>query len=337
MPRIRQQHKPYNYAATIAFACFVLLCGCEQTTTETTKPVAAKSIKTESERGPVKFTVELTPEKPRLSDEPKLKITIRAEKGVRIEKPPFGQALGDFLIRDFYEPASSIEEKFETTQQIYTLEPTRAGRLVIAPITVHFEDNRTDGDKQQHTIESEAITVEVVTMHGDDVPTLANLRPATGPLELPPKDNYWPIAICALVLVICATIIWKSRQRVIASAPELSPQELAVAELDEIIGSRLADSDVKEFYVELTGVVRRYIERTTGVHAPEQTTEEFLREIVDNTVFANEEQRRLQNFLESADLVKFAAFKPEGSDIDQSVQRAKQFIQWKRGASEVAV
>ena len=33
------------------------------------------------------------------------------------------------------------------------------------------------------------------------------------------------------------------------------------------------------YYMELTAVVRRYIERTTGVRAPEQTTEEFLHEV----------------------------------------------------------
>jgi hypothetical protein len=97
--------------------------------------------------------------------------------------------------------------------------------------------------------------------------------------------------------------------------------------MEQIIERRLAETDIKVFYVELTGVVRRYIERSTGVHAPEQTTEEFLREIVQNAVFSSAEQQRLRDFLKSADLVKFAAFQPVASDIEASFNRAKEFIQ----------
>ena len=76
--------------------------------------------------------------------------------------------------------------------------------------------------------------------------------------------------------------------------------------------------------------MRRYIERSTGVSAPEQTTEEFLREIVQDAVFADQDQQRLQQFLESADLVKFAALEPAASDIEASFERAKEFIRLQR-------
>ena len=42
-----------------------------------------------------------------------------------------------------------------------------------------------------------------------------------------------------------------------------------------IKGERLAATP--EELMELTGLVRRYIERTTGIHAPEQTTRHFTR------------------------------------------------------------
>jgi hypothetical protein len=62
------------------------------------------------------------------------------------------------------------------------------------------------------------------------------------------------------------------------------------------------------------------------VHAPEQTTEEFLREVGEGDVFPAEERERLQSFLESADLVKFAAHLPETDDVKQTFRRAKIFI-----------
>lgn len=115
-------------------------------------------------------------------------------------------------------------------------------------------------------------------------------------------------------------------------------------ELAWLAHDRLAQRDVKRFYVELTGIVRRYIEQTTGVRAPEQTTEEFLREIgrSKRVISQGEESPRegvsrdwlvaptlvsaLKDFLESADLVKFAAHQPQEKDIAGSFERAERFV-----------
>lgn len=314
--------------------------GCDATNNDAPSDGAASDetsdvVRCEVERGPVKFTVEVSPEKPRLSDEPQLTLTIRVKRGVRIDKPPFGEALGDFLIRDFHEPVPEVDGETEVIRQVYTLEPTRAGKLTVAPIAFQFHDERPNGDGNEHTIESEALTVEVSTVLGDNAPSLADLRPAAGPVELPVTSGLewlWVTGI-VVVLAIAGVIIWRVRRRQVVAEPQLSPQELAWLELEQIIERNLAESDIKEFYVELTGVVRRYIERSTGVHAPEQTTEEFLRQIVDDAVFTNEDQQRLRDFLESADLVKFASFEPAATDIESSFDRAKEFIQLKSGTA----
>jgi hypothetical protein len=309
-------------------------CGNEDVSVEQSEEVS-NAVRSEVERGPVKFTVEFTPEKARLSDEPQLTLTIRAQQGVRVEKPPFGAALGDFQIRDFHEPPPDLDADTEIIRQVYTLEPTRAGKLTVAPIAVRFHDERKDGDGKEHTIESEALTVEISTVLGDEAPSLADLRPAAGPVELPVDNSsawFWSVGIVA-ALVLAAAIAWKVLKRGVVAEPQLSPQELAWLELEQIIERKLAESDVKEFYVELTGVVRRYIERSTGVHAAEQTTEEFLREILADAIFAEVDQQRLRDFLESADLVKFAAFEPAAADIEASFDRAKEFIQLQRGTT----
>ena len=72
---------------------------------------------------------------------------------------------------------------------------------------------------------------------------------------------------------------------------------------------------VKEFYLRLTGIVRQYVEDTTGIRAPEQTTEEFLRDMRSSSVFPADRSARLAEFLEAADLVKYAGQEPRrGSD-----------------------
>jgi len=300
-----------------------------ETPAETSREEDDKPARSEVERGPVRVTVEVEPAKARLSDEPTLTLTIDYERGVTVRKPPFGESLGDFVIRDFREPLPQIAGEREIIRQIYTLEPTRTGELPILPISVTFTDTRPDGDGREHTIETEGLTVEVASVVGSELPSLEELRPAAAPVELPEPGSFrlWWLIAGALVVFAGALAWWRWRRRHRAvEAKPLSPRELAYLELEKLLEAGLAEKDVKQYYVELTAVVRRYIERTTGVHAPEQTTEEFLHEISRQATFPSEESIRLQQFLESADLVKFAAHQPRRQDIEASFHRAKVFI-----------
>jgi hypothetical protein len=51
-----------------------------------------------------------------------------------------------------------------------------------------------------------------------------------------------------------------------------------------------------------------------------------LQEIQAGTVFSGSERERLSLFLESADLVKFAAHRPTASDVETTFGRAKIFL-----------
>jgi hypothetical protein len=326
--RVRVRARDLVALETIAF--LIIASGCGQNS-ENAQPSSQQKNPafSEVERGPVKVTAEVQPANARLSDEPVLTLTIEYEQGVEIDKPPFGASMGSFLVRDFHEPLAKTRNGREIIQQVYTLEPMQTGKLLIDPISVTFTDLRSNGDEKTHTIQTEALAVEISSMVGDSVPSLANLRPSAGPVELPTYGSVlgWSIVIICIALAI---IGWLTRRhfkrKQVAAAVVLSPEELAQMELEILARSGLAETDVVQFYVELTAVVRRYIERTTGIRAPEQTTEEFLREISQANTFNRDTNERLRNFLESADLVKFAAFRPRREDVDESFSRAKLFI-----------
>jgi len=307
------------------------ICGCGRGTRTTTESgdqpsVAARS---EVERGPVRLSVSVEPSPARLSDEPKLTIQIDYAQGVTVRKPEFGSALGDFTLRDFREPLPRVEGDRQILQQIYTLEPTRTGKIAVDPITVHFTDNRPDGNGKENNLQSEPIVVEVAAVVAADAPSLDQLRGPAEPLPLPQPSaigSWWVAAIGIAAIVAAIALWWRRRRKVEPTAPSLTPTELAYLELQRLLEDRQAQEDVRVFYVELTAIVRRYIERTTGIHAPEQTTQEFLREISRRPDFPGDEAGRLKSFLESADLVKFAAHRPRKEDIEESFRRAKLFV-----------
>ena len=312
--------------AFAALSSLVLACSpSDEGASETPEEKA----RTRQELGPVALTVEIEPANPRLSDEPELTITIEAEAGVVIHKPPFGEAIGGFLIRDFRELLPTSEDGRQVIRLIYELEAMTTGEHTIAPIPVRFEDKRPDGDQNEHVIESEALIVEVLSMLEGEAPSLADLRGPEGlrELESEPVSLLWFVVPGAAILLGTAfLILWVRRRSQATPEKKLSPKELAWLELQTLIGKDLVGhDDLAGFYVELTGIVRRYVERTTGIRAPEQTTEEFLREMRRAGVFSGEEQEQLGAFLESADLVKFAAAHPGSGEIETSFEKAKAF------------
>jgi hypothetical protein len=107
----------------------------------------------------------------------------------------------------------------------------------------------------------------------------------------------------------------------------LTPRQRALAELEKLLAANLIEKNlIKDFYVELTMVVRRYIERQHHVRAPEQTTEEFLQSVSEDRRFSKETVSRLKAFLQAADLVKFAAYTPGGADVDHAVSTARDYV-----------
>ncbi len=288
---------------------------------------AARTI--EIEKGSVRLSVALTPAEPRLSDQPELTVTVTHDQGVQIEKPLFGAAIGDFAIVNMEEKAQALEDGREQLQQTFTLQAPKKGTLEIDPITVYFSEDVNTTEEDVQKIQTEMMQVPVGSVVPSNSPPLASLRQAAPPVELPGSYLLAGLIITIIVTVVAGGIMFALwRRRYIAElVPPLTPEAWAQQALDRLLASGLASMNVKRFYVELTGIVRNYIERSFGVRAPEQTTEEFLHEISGNQVFSADESLRLKEFLESADLVKFAGYRPRHDAVQGSVQRARAFIQ----------
>lgn len=108
----------------------------------------------------------------------------------------------------------------------------------------------------------------------------------------------------------------------------LSPSERAMVELKRLLARNLPSRGLyKDFYVELTLVVRRYIERSHSLRAPEQTTEEFLAAASKDPAFSPETLAALRTFLQSADLVKFAGQEATPAMADSATASAKNYIE----------
>ena len=139
----------------------------------------------------------------------------------------------------------------------------------------------------------------------------------SGDIEIDPSRDLPPfswklVGICAAAVAVALAVLAVAylifrKIRTAVRVYRMSPVERAFYELDKLVQRDLPGQGLyKDFYVELTMVVRRYIRRQYGVRAPNLTTEEFLRAAVADPSFPQTSVTELKAFLESADLVKFA-------------------------------
>ena len=162
-------------------------------------------------------------------------------------------------------------------------------------------------------------------------------EPVTGGMETDPKKDLpplsWRLVLGAGCLVLGAVVvgflIWFAIRYIARRVKEhrMSPIERAWVELDRLLKKGLPGRGrYKDFYVELTMVVRRYVQRKYGIKAPHLTTEEFFAELAKSNNQTIEQSNNLRRFLESADLVKFAGVEATPEMADEATDSAKGYL-----------
>ncbi len=295
---------------------------------------SADAIVRESERGPVRVELRVSPAAPVIGDVVELRIEARAEPEVEVLMPEFGEALGRFEIVDFA-PSDTLDATGRTlARQVYRLQPRRSGRLSIPPLRVEFVDRRAghpaapEGE-DAYEILTERILLEVSPILAADAPLelapphpdLARRRTGAGPA--------WAWLLGAIALAaIAAPFVYRAAVAAAARKRKRSAYEVARAELDALLaGGRPSAGTMDPFYVKLSLIVRSYLEDRFGLRSPELTTQEFLSEMGRSPDLARSHQRLLRDFLEQADLVKFAGHRPGAEGVAESIAAAERFLE----------
>jgi hypothetical protein len=155
----------------------------------------------------------------------------------------------------------------------------------------------------------------------------------TGGMEADPEKDLPPLswrlvgwcaaALAAVLAAVAAVAVLVRYVALRVREHRMSPIERAWVELDRLLKKGLPGRGrYKDFYVELTMVVRRYVQRKYGIEAPHLTTEEFFDEIGARGM----KGEGLRKFLESADLVKFAGVQATPEMADEATDSARVYL-----------
>lgn len=165
---------------------------------------------------------------------------------------------------------------------------------------------------------SNANAASVAPSGGEDIRDIKQPLPLGGGL-------WWLWALIAVAAVAALAFWLKKRKKVAVVAPELliPPHRRAK---ERLRGATELISDPYRFCSLVSDVTRTYLEERFNLHAPDRTTDEFLAELRESAVLAEEHKALLEDFLTRCDLVKFARGEPTEPELRALLDAALRLI-----------
>ncbi|MDX2088586.1 MAG: hypothetical protein SFX73_12095 [Kofleriaceae bacterium] len=290
-----------------------------------------------TENGPVKATIKVWPAKPTLGDAIYARLEIEAPAGVSIDAPfqeAGDQRLGRFRVVGFVRDTQRKADGGQVHVQTYSLEAPSSGRQRVPPLRLEMTDARTasgtTADKAKAELLTDEVPIEILPVPAEKAS--AELRPAAGELD-PDVDKTSVLVIVGLVagaLAVGGAVFFSmrsmgTRRRVLQ---QRSAYEEAVARLRSLEQAGAPDaSGADAWFVQLSAIVRRYLEMRYEIRAPELTTEEFLQVATARPELTSEHRRLLTQFLERCDRVKFAGYRPDADESIATLAAARGFVE----------
>ncbi len=238
------------------------------------------------------------------------------------------QTISDIEIRQKTTDSTTLQGGRIQIDHTYLLQPFDPGDATLGP----FAYASPDGD----TATTQTITIKVA-----EPPIPQQMRdslwinPMLGPSSIParwydiiPTWWYWlllPLILIPLILLIIH-LYRKNGPRLIPRKKIIPPYDLAILNLHALQNKQLPQKGlIKQYYTELTDILRAYIKGRLKIDAPEMTTPQTIQALADNPLTTSLISP-VQQLLQTADAVKFARYNPESGQHDQAMQTVKQFL-----------
>lgn len=141
--------------------------------------------------------------------------------------------------------------------------------------------------------------------------------------------NYWWVVVVLLVVAGVAFWLWKRYREeghILPKKPEPTPFETAVAGLQALKEKKLWENGMeKEYFTDLTDILRNYLYGRFGINAMEMTSRQILAALSANKEI-KDKKTMIRQILDMADFVKFAKVRPLPADNIQSYDNAFRFV-----------
>jgi hypothetical protein len=234
-----------------------------------------------------------------------------------------------FNIKDYSSTQSEVDNKV-ILEQIYQIQPVMEGNLAIEPVTFNILD---EDDNVVSSYQTDSTYVKVGPMLSAD----KQMRPIRATLEV--ARDWVRMSIIGGSTLLTALLTWLTiylikrhrrklaeMQNMITEAPKRPAWEIALEQLEELKSKRyVEDYKFMPFHVELSLILREFLENRFEFNAVEFTTTEIIR------AFRKIEKSKSWiddciNTLQICDLVKFADYDSSPAEMQHLFDQTERLV-----------
>jgi hypothetical protein len=202
------------------------------------------------------------------------------------------------------------------------------GNVFIPPLAFIY---RSKTDTAFRVAYSNPLPLSIVSIPIDVKGDIKDIKP---PLNAPWKlEDFLPYLIALAVLLLAGLAYYYYRKKkkereaaLLPPKPTVPPGQAALAALRIVEDGHLwQQGKVKQYYSEVTEIVRRFFEDQFGLLALESTSDEILDQL-HRVPEAAPLQAQCRSFLTTADLVKFAKYQPAPEEHERELRAAYEIV-----------
>ena len=269
-----------------------------------------------------------------IGDQTKLTVDVQYPKGAEVIFPLMQDTVvSEVEILDLSLDTIFTQQDIEHYLINYTLTSFDSGYYKIPSQIIV---NAKTGD----TLESQPLILAVATLVLDS--TQQNqIFDIKAPIEAPwtlsefLSENYPYLLLGLLLIALIFAVLWylkKRKNKEVIPVKKVVPKEaahiIALRDLDSLKDKKLWQNDrVKLYYIELSDIIRNYIENRFKVSALEQTSSEIYDSVERSKVLNSEQLEQLKQVLSTADMAKFAKAKPLANENDLVLKNTYSLIE----------
>ena len=226
---------------------------------------------------------------------------------------PEGQTFMPLEMIESYQPdTTKYDAKYKLIKK-YGLTQFDSGKYVIPKQKIIIAGKTFATDSM--LVEVNDIVVDTTKQKLYDVKPMIDVKK--------PSSNWWLwllliIAIAAIIAFLVYWFVWRKKplteEEKIAQLPPYDRAKLALKQLDET--KYLERAEIKEYYSELTFIIRKYLDEKVYDKALESTTDQLIDRLNilqegNQIELSKDDIKNIEAILKRADLVKFAKSAPD--------------------------
>lgn len=253
-------------------------------------------------------------------------ITVKHSPEVKILSALDASA-GDILEIKNVKNFKRSEDGLTVEGRTITMTAFRLGEFILDPVRIDYRIN----DGEIKSIETNRSYLTVESVFKDPSKKAEDIRGVKGVLTLEIKYRFWILTGLAVLLSLILFFYFyqqfkKQNPNLPAPVPVISPEKEAMQALNELFDSDLLKRGlVKVYFFKFSEILRIYFEKRYRIQAVESTTYEIMLLLKDADI-DSALRRKINDVLESADLAKFAKWKPEPAMIMDLNKKAREII-----------